>query len=166
MKFSIWHKNNVLIKIICSIIGSGHAPSHIRTTLWGYAGEARHVRASPGWRRRNAGLMLRHWLSELPFWRGNLYILSIYVMSNKKCAALRVYKCIGGPLGPPKNVCSLWPHKMCAVLGRTKFVSAVYRQNGSSCPKWYFKIAISYTLILFDTRLCGKGYDIEQSTTV
>ena len=106
---------------IIKFIGSGHAPSHIRTTLWGYAGEVRHVRASPGWRRggghihsNNSGLMLRHWISELPFWVGNLYILSIYVMINKKCAALRMYKCMGGPLGPPQNVCSLWLHKICA----------------------------------------------------
>ena len=93
------------------IIGSGYATTYDRTILCGLCGRGEEHQTLP---RLDAEQRWPHvkTLSELPFWMGNLYILSIYVMINKKCAALRMYKCMGGPLGPPKNVCSLWLHKI------------------------------------------------------
>ena len=36
--------------------------------------------------------------------------LTICIIINKICGALRPQKCMSGPLGPPKNMCSLWLH--------------------------------------------------------
>ena len=35
----------------------------------------------------------------------------IYITINKPCAALRIQKGMGGPLGPPKIICSLGLHQ-------------------------------------------------------
>ena len=43
---------------------------------------------------------------EIPLDFGYLY------KNNRKCAALRLHKYMGGPLGPPKNSCCLWLHKI------------------------------------------------------
>ena len=61
--------------------------------------------------------------SELPFCREILYIFSIYTITDNKCAALRMYKCMGGPLGPPKNLCGL-------LAAQNSFLP-FYRQNGN-----------------------------------
>ena len=39
------------------------------------------------------------------------YILSIYIIINKTCAALRPHKCMSCPLVSPKKPCSLWLQK-------------------------------------------------------
>ena len=36
--------------------------------------------------------------------------LTTYMVINKTCAALRTLKYMSGPLGPVKNLCSLWLH--------------------------------------------------------
>ena len=133
-KVAIREPNNSVWK---KLLGAVTLPFILEQHSGANAGVARHVTASPGWRRAQAERWphVKTLIIRFVTWMGNLYILSIYVMINKKCAALRMYKCMGGLFGPPKNVCRLQLHKICAALGRTKFVSAVYRQNGNSRPK-------------------------------
>ena len=62
--------------------------------------------------------------SELPFCREILYIFSIYIITNNKCAVLRMYKCMGGPLGLPMHLCGL-------LAAQNSFLP-FYRQNSNS----------------------------------
>ena len=48
----------------------------------------------------------------LPFWRETRYIVSLYIIINKNSATLRAHRCMGGPLEPPKNMCSQRLHKI------------------------------------------------------
>ena len=48
--------------------------------------------------------------SRLIIFGGKPLDFSIYIVFNKSCAASRPHKCMGGPLGPPKILCSLWLH--------------------------------------------------------
>ena len=65
----------------------------------------------------------RIYLYNFPFWNENSAYMrianspcvsgiwsSIYITINKSCACLMPHKYMGGPLGPPKNLCSLWLH--------------------------------------------------------
>ena len=50
--------------------------------------------------------------SQMIIMAGNLLDLSIYIIINKTCTALRSHKCIIDPLGPPKIMYSLWLYKI------------------------------------------------------
>ena len=49
--------------------------------------------------------LLISWLIILA---GKQLDLTIYIIINKTCAALWPHKYMSDPLGPPKNLCSLW----------------------------------------------------------
>ena len=49
--------------------------------------------------------------------------LSIYTIDNKTYSPIRLYKYMGGTIGPPKNTCSLWLHKIPFYLKTKKNIS-------------------------------------------
>ena len=76
---------------------------------------------SPRIRFRSSIIIHHHTLQSelLIWWEKPLDFEHLY----EKCVVLRTYKCMGGPLGPLKNLCSLWLHK---------FFFEFYPQNGNS----------------------------------